>query len=158
MSGCNSITAVERLEIESEVKKLMDTYCNLADSFRWEEWASCFEEDAVFDLPNTFGKLNGRIDILRKCKGSMDSIYAGMQHYIVNVCVDVCDASTAKATGNLIFVGVPDLSKPTEYYQSGGRYQWEFVKKNGKWRISNAVLDFIWNNGRDLGSVFSGES
>lgn len=154
----NSLSVIERLEVESDVKKLMNTYCSLADQFRWEEWAECFCEDTVFDIPNAFGNLKGRKEILATCKGNMDHIYAEMQHYIVNVSVDVLSKDKATATGNLIFVGIPDAAKPTQYYQSGGRYQWEFTKGEEGWRISRAVLNFLWNNGQDSDSVFDAAS
>lgn len=154
MSNTTSLSPLDMLLVESEVQKLMNVYCRLADEFKWEAWAECFAEDAYFNLPGTFGEMVGRETILKTCKGNMDHIYAEQQHYIVNVDVTATSRDQASATGNLIFVGIPDAKKPTEAYQAGGRYVWQFKRINGEWKICHAVLDFLWNNGQDSDAVF----
>lgn len=154
MSGNNELTVLDKLEIESEIRKLMNFYSKISDAFKWEEWSECFTEDSLFDFPTGFGTLNGRKEILEVCKGNMDHVYSVMQHYIVNVDVDVISKDKATGTGNLIFVGIPNENKPTEYYQSGGRYSWEFKKTPEGWLIAHTVLNFLWNNGQDVSSVF----
>ena len=149
-----SLSPLDTLVVESEVKKLMNVYCRLADEFKWEDWAACFADDAYFNLPGTFGEMVGRETILKTCKGNMDHVYAAQQHYIVNVDVTAVSRDEATATGNLIFVGISDVNKPTEAYQAGGRYEWQFKRINGEWKICHAILNFLWNNGQDADAVF----
>lgn len=146
----------ERLQILEDKQALaehMNHYCKTADRFDWADWAETFTEDSLFEFVGGFGDMRGRQTIHDTCKGSMDHVYDVMQHIMSNLDFEV-DGDTATGTGNLIFTGIMDTSKPTEYYMSGGRYRWNFTRTEAGWKIARTRLEFIWNNGGDKDAVF----
>ncbi|MSR13934.1 MAG: nuclear transport factor 2 family protein [Gammaproteobacteria bacterium] len=153
MSNETLESRLQRFEDERALEKLINTYHKRADAFDWGRWAETFTEDAVFEFAGGFGVMRGRQDIHDKCKGSMDHVYNVMQHIMVNLDFEVA-GSRATGTGNLIFVGISDPQKPTEFYMSGGRYRWVFARTKDGWKIAEAFLEFIWTNGADAEAVF----
>ncbi len=153
MNSENYERRLQRIEHERALDKLINTYHKRADAFDWVGWAECFTEDAVFEFAGGFGVMRGRQDIHDKCKGQMDHVYRVMQHIMINLDFEV-SGERATGTGNLIFVGVTDPQKATDFYMSGGRYRWQFALTKDGWKIAAAFLEFIWNNGADAAAVF----
>ena len=150
----NDGAKIKYLDDQLQLRKLINTYHWRADHHDWEGWSQTFTEDAVFDLPNSFGLLNGRKEIHDVCKGNMAHIYKIMQHIMVNLDFEITGPDSATGHANLIFTALADPSKPTQFVQSGGRYNWEFKRTPAGWRIHRARLDFLWNNGGDKEAVF----
>lgn len=156
MTVFNDEALLSDLTDKSDLKQLITDYLNLADSRRWEEWVLCFTEDAVFDLPNSFGRMEGRKNIFDVCVGAMEGTWSNTQHMIVNMDFDV-DGDCAKGTANIIFVGVPADGAPTQSYMMGGKYRWQFVRTDEGWKIADAWEEFLWNNGGGMEAVFDSE-
>ena len=146
--------SLDRLQDYVLLQKLINNYHWCADHFDWVGWANSFTDDAVFELPGTFGTLRSRSTIHDVCKNNMDHVYATMQHVMVNLDFEVTAPEAATGHGNLLFTAVPDAAKPHAYYQAGGRYVWKFRHTADGWRICHARLDFLWNNGGDQAAVF----
>jgi hypothetical protein len=147
-----------RLEDLQALKTLMDNYHQRCDAFEWTEWAESFAEDAVVEardaagVVQSFGVMRGRQAVYETCRDNM-AIYAAIQHIIVNLNFKVT-GDVATGTANLVFVAVADRARPDDFYMSGGRYEWTFARTPQGWKISTAVLDFLWNNGSDDGGLF----
>ncbi len=154
MSDRKSNASVESLNDQLLLQQLINTYHWRADQFDWEGWAATFTEDSVFEFVGGFGTMTGRQQIHDTCKGNMDHVYEVMQHVIVNLDFELTGTDTATGHGNLLFSALPDASKPTRYYQSGGRYEWQFRRTAQGWRIAHTRLQFLWNNGLDQDAVF----
>ena len=156
----NAVPSYQTLAADdcAQLSKLINTYHWRADHFDWEGWADSFTEDAIFDLPATFGLMRGRQQIHDICKGNMDHVYDTMQHVMVNLDFDIIDANNATGHGNLLFTAVPEATKPHQFYQAGGRYNWKFRRTQSGWRICEARLDFLWNNGGDQSDVFASKN
>ena len=137
------------------LRHLINDYHWHADHFDWDAWADCFTEDAVFDFAGEFGVMRGRDQIRDICKSNMDHVYDEMQHVMVNLDFTPTGPDTAEGHGNLVFTAVPDRSRPDENFQSGGRYEWGFVRTPDGWRIRKAHLEFIWTRGDNVGDVFA---
>ncbi len=137
-----------------QLTKLINTYHQRADDFDWDGWAETFVDDASFFFEHGFGQMTGRDGIKEICKSSMDPFYDLMQHIMINLDFDLTGPDTATGRANLIFTAIADEAKRDQYYQSGGRYRWDFKKTADGWRIANAYLDFLWNNGQDADNVF----
>lgn len=148
---------IQKIEDNLALNKLINDYLTLADQRRWQEWSETFTEDAIFDLPNSFGIMRGRQEIYDICVGKMEGVWADTQHMIVNTDFDVA-GDTAKGTANIIFTGLPTGASETEYYMMGGRYRWQFVRTASGWKIADAWEEFIWNNGTPLKSVFDSDT
>lgn len=147
---------ITRLEELAALDKLMNTYHWRVDQFDWEGWADCFTEDAVFEMPNLFGTLRGRNEILSTCKGAMAHVYDEIQHIMINLDFELTGADTATGHGNLIFAGVENRNAPEKAYTTGGRYTWKYVKQADGWRIKHSTCLFLWNNGASGSTVFDG--
>jgi ketosteroid isomerase-like protein len=157
MSSESFENRLQRIEDERAIEKLINTYHKRADAFDWVGWAQSFTEDALFEFAGGFGVMHGRQEIHDTCKGQMDHVYRVMQHIMVNLDFEVT-GDRATGTGNLIFVGVPDAQQASSYFMSGGRYRWKFARTNAGWKIAEAFLEFIWNNGADAAAVFAAET
>lgn len=157
MPNQTSSEAVDRLQDQLLLAKLINSYHWCADHFDWVGWADSFTEDAEFEFAGGFGVMKGRQQIHDICKGNMDHVYDTMQHIMVNLDFEITGPDSATGHGNLIFSALPDATKPNQYYQSGGRYRWQFRRTPGGWKISRAHLEFLWNNGSDADQVFVGK-
>lgn len=152
---------LDKLEAVQALTRLINSYHQTADRFDWDAWADHFIDDATFHFEHGFGEMKGRDGIKEICKSSMDPFYDLMQHIMVNLDFEIAGPDTATGRANLIFTAVFDGEKRDNYYQAGGIYRWDFVKTgakaNGGWLIAGAYLDFVWNNGNDVGGVFESE-
>lgn len=128
------------------LESLINTYQWRVDRFDWAGWADCFTEDAVFDMPDSYGRMSGREAIRDTCRANTGGTYKALQHIIVNLAFEFTGADTASGRGNLLFTAVPDPARPANYHQAGGRYAWEFRRTAQGWRIARARLDLLWNN------------
>lgn len=137
---------VALIEDEMEIKSLIDRYCERADAHDWQGWANTFAEDALDEFEGAFGVTRGRQAIMASARDFMNETWDDFMHYIVNVDVKIAGDS-AEGTSNIVFIGLMDSNKPTEYYMSGGRYRWRFVRTSEGWCIAHKNLRFLWNNG-----------
>lgn len=134
-----------RAEDRRLLETLINTYHWRVDHFDWAGWGECFTEDAVFDMPDSFGRMAGRVEIRDTCRDNTGGAYKALQHVIVNLALEFTGPDTANGHGNLLFTAVPDPARPANYHQAGGRYTWEFRRTADGWRISRARLDLLWN-------------
>lgn len=155
MADADLAARIDRIETLAALEKLINTYHWNADHFDWKAWADCFTEDATFNLPGTFGLMQGRQAIHDTCKGNMDQVYDTMQHVMVNLDFEITGPDSATGHGNLVFTAVPDENRPDQPYRAGGRYTWAFRKTAEGWRIADATLVFLWNTGNDGDAVFA---
>jgi ketosteroid isomerase-like protein len=147
---------LQSLEDERALRQLIGAYTQRGDALDWEGWAELFAEDAIFDIPGAFGTLSGRKEIHDVSKAALGTVYQVTQHYIINLDFAV-DGDRATGRGDLLYAALPDQTRPTGYYLTGGRYSWTFIRTNVGWRIYRATLNFLWNNGVGAESVFAGE-
>ncbi len=147
-------TRLKKHEDIQALTRLINSYHQTADRFDWDGWAEHFTDDATFYFEHGFGEMTGRDGIKEICKSSMDPFYDLMQHIMVNLDFEMTGPDTAKGRANLIFTAIFDGEKRDNYYQAGGIYRWDFARTDDGWRIANAYLDFVWNNGNDTDGVF----
>ena len=150
----DALTLTDEHEQIRQLTRLINTYHQRADAFDWDGWAETFVEDANFYFENGFGHMAGRDGIKEICKSSMDPFYDLMQHIMINLDFELTGPDTAKGRANLIFSAVFDKAHRDRFYQAGGRYRWDFRKTADGWRITDAHLEFLWNNGQDIDAVF----
>ncbi len=146
MNAANGNARIDRLEDHQLLGKLINTFHWRVDHFDRQGWAECVTEDAVFEMPDSFGRMAGRTEIRDTCRNGTVGLYKAVQHLIVNLDFELTGKDTANGRGNLLFTALPDPSNPAIHHQAGGRYQWEFRRTPCGWRISRARLDLIWSN------------
>jgi len=146
---------IRLIEDELAIKHLIDEYGRRADTLDWEYWTETFTEDSMFDFDGSFGVMQGRDNIRETCRGNMAPVYEDFMHYMLNTIVSVDGSDIATGTGNIVFVGLPDKSRPDEFFAMGGRYKWEFRREHDGWKISRTHVTFLWNTNADINEVFA---
>ena len=134
---------IRSIEDELALGRLINTYHKTADAFDWRGWSECFSENAIF--VNQFGPHHGRKEIRELCAKRFGKAFKVFQHIIVNLLFQV-SGDSATGSGNLIFVGMRDENKKSNYFLGGGRYEWQFIRTAEGWKIEHGDLTFLWDN------------
>lgn len=140
------------LEDKEALQSLMNRYCRTSDAKDWFGWSRCFVEDAEFDF-GPFGTHNGRDKIREICEKAEEP-YLDMQHSMTNMQFEV-DGDKATGTAYLWFAGVPDPQNPSQHFDIGGPYRWEFRRTAQGWLLSKMHLRITWTQGSEDANVFN---
>jgi hypothetical protein len=119
------------------ISEIMAAYCQAIDLGRWEAFESLFTEDCRLDFGEVMGVFEGTAG-LRRFVDTMKGLGLFMRHYNTNVILRG-DAERARGESYVLAVtGAPGASS-----QTTGRYEDEFVKQGGRWRmrVRRAILD-----------------
>jgi len=130
---------VSQLSSEDRVAiaEIMATYCHAIDLGRWEDFPTLFTEDCRLDFGSVMGVFEGTAGV-RRFAETMQGIGLFMRHYTTNLIVRG-DGERARAESYVLAItGAPGSSS-----QTTGRYEDEFVKVGGAWkiRVRRAILD-----------------
>lgn len=147
-------TRIRFIEDQFALQKVMSDYRTLADSFRYEEWAELFSEDALFIIPPPFGEQVGRKGIYDACIKMNRGVWENTQHNLINMAYDI-QGDLATAVGDMIYIAVPKGGVVNEYFNSFLRYNFTFVRTGEGWKIKNIDgVHIADNSGKDWGEVF----
>ncbi len=146
---------VEAIEFRFALEDLILRYQQAADRHDWTAWAACFTEDAIYEIPSSFGVMRGREAIHDQCKADMHDAFEKMQHIIVNQGFERSGTERAKGQANFVFAATPHARRPGKNYVCGGRYRWEFRLCESIWLISRASAEYLWHIGNATGGAFS---
>lgn len=128
------ITLLEDIE---EIKKIKAKYCYYQDQHRSEDFISLFTEDAELDFrPLLAEKMVGKEAFAPLfAKENMVNWQRMARHQLSNPIIEV---NGDKATGIWYMFGVATLIAPGKDIAIVEQltYEDEFVKENGKWKIS----------------------
>ncbi len=132
---------LQRLEAESEVRRLLVDYANLLDARDYKAYADLFTEDG--EWTGGMGSFRGRGAIeqmLIDNIGPVDSDFfnASNFHQTANPHVEV-DGETAKAHSMFLFWVRSGGNHPTPQPVLAGRYTDDFVRVDGQWKIARRV-------------------
>jgi hypothetical protein len=134
---------IKILEDIEEIKQLQIIYVNNLTTTKWDEIANCFAEDGVVDIPS--GSAKGRKAIAKHFKEKVGVNHIGMEgNFVVHPIISV---DGDKAKGNwLLYIqfslphklkaGDPFLYTDVAPDWMQGYYEVEYIKENGKWKIS----------------------
>ena len=119
------------------IHEIMAKYCQAIDLNRWEEFPSLFTEDCRLDFGTLMGVFEGP-DGLQRFTDMMRNLGLFMRHYTTNVVLRG-DGDRVQSESYVLAVTGP----PGSSHQTTGRYEDEFVKVGGRWRIRvrRALLD-----------------
>jgi hypothetical protein len=119
------------------IVEIMAAYCHAIDLGRWEGFPDLFTEDCRLDFGSLMGVFEGTAGV-RRFAETMQRIGLFMRHYTTNVIVQGNGESARAESYVLAITGPPGSSS-----QTTGRYEDEFVKVGGRWRIRvrRAILD-----------------
>jgi len=130
------ITIMEDIE---EIKKIQYKYFYFVDHCMWDDLIDLFSEDCVLELSDS-GVYLGKEGLARQFKGRLATkklmVGSGYMGKITG-CDPIVDIMTDGKTAtagfdNLTFIAYPHLDR-SEW--ANGRYETEFIKEDGKWKI-----------------------
>jgi hypothetical protein len=119
------------------IAEIMAAYCHAIDLGRWEGFPALFTEDCRLDFGSLMGVFEGA-DGVRRFADTMQGLGLFMRHFTTNAIVKG-DGERASAESYVLAITGP----PGSSSQTTGRYEDEFVKVGGRWRIRarRAILD-----------------
>ena len=128
---------IERLIIESAVRRTVAAYCQTCDDGRFDEFAECFAKDAVVAFNDR--EIVGRDAIREWITAAMPAHKRG-RHVTQNVLVDVRDEKHATAAVDFFFLArTPDGPR----ISTAGRYLDEFGAHDGRWVFTRREITFL---------------
>ena len=119
------------------IAEIMAAYCHAIDLGRWDGFPALFTEDCRLDFGSLMGVYEGAEGV-RRFTDRMQGLGLFMRHYTTNVVLSG-DGERARAESYVLAITGP----PGSSSQTTGRYEDEFVKVGGRWRIRvrRAILD-----------------
>ena len=142
---------IQRLEDQSAIKKVVDTFSNLADVKDIARQMHLFTEDATVDTyfgETLFASMRGREEISKVFSGFIAN-FETMYHMNGQFTVDIDGDKAASTHYCLVFlVGEADGKKFNN--TNGVIYRDEYVRCHEQWLISKRVARFTW---RDIGEL-----
>ena len=127
---------VQTLEDVEAIKKLKARYCAGADERDEDKFVGCFTEDAVWDGGN-FGHYEGKAAI-REFFGTIPQVLSFAIHYVMNPRIEV---NGDQASGYWYLLEPCTMLEGGEQAVWGvAKYEEEYVRVNGEWKIRNLIL------------------
>jgi uncharacterized protein (TIGR02246 family) len=127
---------VERLEAESDIRRMLIEYGKFLDAKDFASYAALFAEDGVWT--GGFGSFTGPAAIEKMLVENLGAPEAGFVnksnfHMLTNPVIDVQGDRASVESKYLFWSASPD-NRPTPLL--AGRYIDEFVKRDGEWKIA----------------------
>jgi hypothetical protein len=141
------LEALERrvriLEDIEEIKKLQNTYVNALTQADFKTAAECFSKNAIFNL--VMGYAEGKDNIYKSLTETIGITHVGLEgNFVVHPIISV-DGDTAKG-GWLLYIQFARPHSLPPWYKEWlgdempdwmqGYYNMEYVREDGKWKIS----------------------
>jgi hypothetical protein len=126
---------VQRLEDIDHIRQLRASYCLYLDTGKYDEVSELFTENAEF---TGMGLPRGRQEIHDFFVGLQDSI-AGFWHFTTNETIEV-DGDKGTGEAYLYLTCVMDGVA----YVGAGRYEDEFAREDGTWKLHKRVVTFFY--------------
>lgn len=129
---------IQKLEDIEEIKQLQIRYVNYLITGKWDELLDLFDDDASVEL-GSYGLHKGRAALEKEYKERVARGHNGHEgDYVVHPLITI---NGDKAQGSWLLY----LQKQFPYKLDNGRdedwaqafYDMEYIKKNGKWKISS---------------------
>lgn len=142
---------IQRLEDQAAIKRLVDTFSNLADDKDVANQMHLFTEDASVDTyfgDTLFASMRGREQI-GKVFSDFIANFPALYHINGQMTVDI-DGDRASSTHYCLVVLVSDeQGKKTKNF-NGVIYKDEYVRRDGQWLIAKRVARFTWRDVSEL--------
>ena len=134
---------LRNLEDIEEIKQLQVSYVNYLITTEWDQLVDCFAENGIVDLYS--GYATGKNEISKLFKEKISVTHIGHEGLSVVHPVIKVDGDKAKGSWLLythfsqphkiqVFTNPPTEADAPDWMQ--GYYEMEYVRENGKWKIS----------------------
>ena len=142
---------IQRLEDQAAIKRVIDTFSNLADVKDIATQMHLFTEDAIVETyfgDTLFASMRGREEIGRTFSSFIEN-FETMYHMNGQCTVDIDgDRATSSHYCLVFLISAADGKKLKNI--NGVTYKDEYVRRDGGWLISKRVSCFTW---RDVGEL-----
>lgn len=143
----NADSARQELADRAALKRLVDTFSNLADTKEADAQARLFTDSAV--VVSCHGKemtssIKGREELARRFRAFLDR-FDTVYHMNGQQTVDI-HGDTATGTAYCLVVLVGEENGRQTMTTHGVRYCDEYARQNGTWLISKRTSHFEWTN------------
>lgn len=142
---------IGRIEDEVALKRLVDTFSNLADRKDIDTQVTLFTEDATVDSwvdGKQASSLRGRAELAKAFSGFLaqfTTVYHMNGQQTVNI-----DGDAASGTSYCLVVLISQADGKTSRRTMGVRYDDRYVRQNGTWLIAARTSHFEWTAVEDL--------
>jgi len=137
----------EQLADLAEIRDVIHRYAWALDTRDWALLDSCFTADAYVDYSSNPG---GKAGPYREVRGWLEhqlAAFVMMQHLMVNTLVDL-DGDRARARTMVVNpMGARTREGPPHVFYVGGKYEDDFVRVEGTWRIERRIETLLWFEG-----------
>jgi ketosteroid isomerase-like protein len=138
---------IQQLEDQVAIKRVVDTFSNLADEKDIDTQMNLFTDDAIVETyfgDTLFASMTGRQEI-GNVFSSFIANFAGMYHMNGQFTVDI-DGDTATAKHYCMVVLLSDEQGKKSKNFNGVIYKDDYVRQNGEWLIAKRVSRFTWRD------------
>ncbi|WP_102224173.1 nuclear transport factor 2 family protein [Acidimangrovimonas sediminis] len=127
---------IAALEDRAEIAQLRAHYCHVLDHRQWDELASLFTEDGLFD---GLARVQGRDAILRFFRDTVSPSAEGIWHFCTSPTIQLAeDRNHASGRISMQYLSLVDGVS----YISAGHYDDAFRREDGAWRFARRKIDF----------------
>ena len=141
-----TMNAQNDLQDRLDLKKLVDTFSNLADVKDVDAQVLLFTPDAIVRTKGSNNAYHGREEI-GKAFSNFLALFNVVYHVNGQQTVEI-NGDTAEGTA---YCFVTLITAEGQMQQSGVRYKDNYVKIDGKWYIKERESDFMFTDHRTLG-------
>lgn len=142
---------IQQLEDQAAIKRLVDTFANLADDKDIATQMQLFTEDATVNTyfgDTLFASMKGREQI-SQVFSSFIANFSSLYHMNGQFTVDI-DADQASSTHYCLVVLVSE-DQGKEYKNFNGViYKDDYVRRDGQWLITKREARFTWRDVSEL--------
>jgi hypothetical protein len=122
----STLTADDRLAIMD----ILARYARCIDFHRWDELPTLFTDDCTVDFGKVMGVHEGKEGVANMAR-MIGGTGLTMRHYSTNVIIDGDGDRAEVVSYVLAYTG----SAPGSLMHTTGRYEDEFVKRDGRWLL-----------------------
>lgn len=143
---------IQHLEDQAAIKRLVDTFSNLADDKNVASQMLLFTEDATVNTyfgDTLFASMHGREEISKVFSGFIEN-FSALYHINGQMTVDI-NGDRATSTHYCLVVLVSDDEHGKKFKNFNGViYNDDYVRQNGQWLIAKRVARFTWRDINEL--------
>lgn len=147
--GCGAMNDINTLIAIDAIKRVKAAYFRCMDRREWEEFATLFMEDAVFDVRGALEMprpdeeydeepitgVSAIVDYVRTGLTPLISVHYGHMPEI-----ELIDADNARGTWPMHDILVAPPSAPFKIFRGWGHYWETYRKTDGRWKIATLRL------------------
>lgn len=142
---------IQHMEDQAAIKRVVDTFSNLADVKDIVTQMQLFTEDAIVETyfgDTLFASMRGREEIARTFSSFVEN-FETMYHMNGQCTVDIDGDHATSAHYCLVFlISSADGKKLNNI--NGVTYRDEYVRRDGAWLIAKRVSCFTWRDVHEL--------